>query len=171
MQRVMIIGGPGSGKSTLARRIGERLGIDVTHLDAIYWKPGWVFSEHDEVADRLVDLYARDTWVIEGNYSATWKERRDRADALVFLDVPTWLRFWRVLRRSITSWGQVREDMAEGCPEQIDVGFFRFVLGYGLRRRKKALRFLASAPDHVATYRLRSLAQTDAFIAGIGDQT
>ena len=170
MRRVMIIGGPGSGKSTLARRVGEKLGLQVTHLDAIYWKPGWVFSEQDEVAPKLADLYAQDAWVIEGNYSATWIARRDRADALVFLDVPTWLRFWRVLRRSVTSWGQVRPDMPEGCPEQIDLGFFQFVLGYGLRRRQKALKFLETAPGHVVTHRLRSLTQVNAFIAQLGDQ-
>lgn len=163
----MIIGGPGSGKSTLARNVGDLLGIPVTHLDAIYWKPGWVFSEHHEVADRLADLYAQDSWVIEGNYSATWHERRDRADALIFLDLPTWLRFWRVLRRSLTTLGQVRADMAEGCPEQIDFGFFRFVLGYGIRRRKKAQRFLNSAPDHVATHQLRSVSQVDVFLSGL----
>ena len=41
MQRVAIIGTGGAGKSTLARRMGERLGIEVIHLDHLFWQPGW----------------------------------------------------------------------------------------------------------------------------------
>ena len=36
MQRVMIVGQPGSGKSTLARRLGERTGLPVVHIDTIH---------------------------------------------------------------------------------------------------------------------------------------
>ncbi|MDQ2878508.1 MAG: AAA family ATPase, partial [Pseudomonadota bacterium] len=32
----MVMGGPGSGKSTLARRLGTKLDLPVTHLDALY---------------------------------------------------------------------------------------------------------------------------------------
>jgi adenylate kinase family enzyme len=46
MKRVLIIGSGGAGKSTLARTLGERLGIEVIHLDVHFWKPGhrWTFS-------------------------------------------------------------------------------------------------------------------------------
>ena len=167
MRRVMIIGGPGSGKSTLARRIGARLGLPVTHLDQLYWNPGWEFRPHAEVADELAGLYETEAWVIEGNYSDTWDHRLARADALIVLDLPTWLRFWRVLRRSATTHGQVRADMAEGCPERFDLDFYRYVLGYRLRRRGRALDLLASAPEGVARYHLRSRAECDRFVAGL----
>ena len=42
MKRVLVIGSGGAGKSTLARRLGERLGLEVVHLDALYWQAGWV---------------------------------------------------------------------------------------------------------------------------------
>ena len=40
MERVMIIGCGGAGKSTLARKLGEKTGLPVVHLDQIYWEPG-----------------------------------------------------------------------------------------------------------------------------------
>lgn len=171
MKRIMIIGGPGSGKSTLARQVGDRLNLSVTHLDAIYWKPGWVFSTPEEVTPKLMALYEQDEWVIEGNYSATWPERLARANGVVFLDTPTFVRFWRVLYRCFQSLGKVRPDMAEGCPEKLDIAFFRFVLGYRLRRRGKAIRFLQSAPDHVDTFHLATPSQTEAFLANLGKHT
>ena len=167
MRRIMIIGGPGSGKSTLARQIGARLDLPVIHLDQIYWKPGWVFQSYHAVADRLEALYRMDAWVIEGNYSDSWPQRLARADTVIFLDVPTGLRFWRVLRRSVLTHGQVRADMAKGCPEQIDFGFYRYVLGYRHRRRLKALQLLRDAPPEVNIHQLQGVRDARHFLATI----
>jgi adenylate kinase family enzyme len=48
MQRVMIVGQPGSGKSTLARKLGQRTGLPVIHIDTIHRQPGWVERSWDE---------------------------------------------------------------------------------------------------------------------------
>jgi hypothetical protein len=42
VRRVAIIGCGGAGKSTLAQALGACLGIEVVHLDRLYWRPGWV---------------------------------------------------------------------------------------------------------------------------------
>lgn len=41
----------GAGKSTFARKLGEKTGIEVHHLDVLYWKPGWVERELQEFSD------------------------------------------------------------------------------------------------------------------------
>ena len=42
MKKILVIGSGGSGKSTFSRRLGEKLGLPVVHLDQLYWRPGWV---------------------------------------------------------------------------------------------------------------------------------
>ena len=41
MRRIAIVGCGGSGKSSLARELSSRTGIEVTHLDALYWDAEW----------------------------------------------------------------------------------------------------------------------------------
>lgn len=53
MKKIMLIGSGGAGKSTLARKLGVKLGIDVYHLDTLFWKPNWESVPKDE--QRRVD--------------------------------------------------------------------------------------------------------------------
>jgi adenylate kinase family enzyme len=101
MKRVMIVGGPGSGKSTLARLLGERTGLPVVHIDHIHWQAGWIERDKED-KDRLTrEVHARDAWIFEGGHSRTYDDRMARADTLIWLDMPVWLRLWRVLRRTV----------------------------------------------------------------------
>ena len=40
-----------------------------------------------------------------------------------------------IMRRIAGSYGQVRPEMAEGCPEKIDFEFFRYVWTYRRQQR------------------------------------
>src|SRR3989454_12597016 len=48
LKRVLVIGTGGSGKSTVARRLAQRTGLPLIHLDAHYWRPGWQPTPPDE---------------------------------------------------------------------------------------------------------------------------
>ena len=48
MERVLILGSPGAGKSTFARRLAERSGLPLIHLDKHFWRPGWVEPAPEE---------------------------------------------------------------------------------------------------------------------------
>ena len=41
MKKVLVIGSGGAGKSTFSRSLGELTGIEVIHLDKLYWHPDW----------------------------------------------------------------------------------------------------------------------------------
>jgi adenylate kinase family enzyme len=53
MDRIAIVGCSGSGKSTLARTLGARLAAPVIHLDALFWKAGWVESDAADFKARV----------------------------------------------------------------------------------------------------------------------
>ena len=46
-----------------------------------------------------------------------------------------------IMRRIAGSYGKVRPEMAEGCPERIDVEFFRYVWNYRRQQRPKLLDY------------------------------
>jgi len=165
MKRVMIIGGSGAGKSTLAVRLGQLIGVPVVHIDPMYWKPGWVQRDMAETHAMVQAAVQQDAWIFDGDSSATFGERLRRADTLIFLDISILRRLWRVLRRTLVSYGRVRPDMQTGCPERFDRGFLRWVAGYSGNGRRQALALLKSAPARVAVYRLRGPADVRQFLA------
>ncbi|MCG7629948.1 AAA family ATPase [Epibacterium sp. MM17-32] len=164
MKRVMIIGQPGSGKSTLARKLGARTGLPVVHIDHIHWAPGWVERPRDEKTRRCAEVHARPEWIFEGGHSATWRERLSRADTVIWLDVPLGLRFWRVIRRSALYWGRSRPDMPEGCPEQFNLDFFRFIWRTRHTSRQQIQHLIQHAPAEKQIHVLRSLGDVQGFL-------
>ena len=142
-RRILIVGCGGSGKSTLARALGERTGLPVVHLDRHYWRPGWRPPDRDDWRRRSVDLAAAPRWIIDGHYGSTLDARFERGDALVFLDVPTWLCLARVVRRRYRS--GTRQDVAGGCPERLTAEFLRYVAGFRRARRPRLLALLEQA--------------------------
>ena len=68
MKRIMILGSAGSGKSTLARIIGEVTGIEVLHLDTLFWKPGWVETPKEKFVEAVRNHILKDSWITDGNY-------------------------------------------------------------------------------------------------------
>ncbi|WP_102126450.1 DNA topology modulation protein FlaR [Deinococcus planocerae] len=99
MRRVPVIGCPGAGKSTFARRLAARMGLPLTHLDELYWHPGWKRVEPSMWHRRLAEVLGGEAWILDGNFSSTLLERAYRADTVFFLRPPRrvclWRAFWR----------------------------------------------------------------------------
>ncbi|MBL4916402.1 AAA family ATPase [Szabonella alba] len=167
MRRIMIVGQPGSGKSTLARLLGARTGLPVVHMDHIHWQSGWVERPLPEkiVAARAIE--AQERWIFEGGLSQTYDSRAARADLLIWLDLPVWLRLWRVTRRTLTGLGRTRPDLPPGCPERLRnlPGFWRFIWATQHGSRARLQRFTRAAPPELSVAHLRSSGDLAAFLA------
>lgn len=175
MRRVMIFGGSGSGKSTLARALSRATDLPVVHLDHIYWQAGWVQRPPEEV-QRLADAAAQGPgWIIDGNHSRSMAARAERADLLIWLDPPRWLRLARVLWRVASHRGRNRPDMAPGCPERFDWPFLRdWVIPYDRRApdspRARALTFIGRWQGQKPVIVLRRQREAQAFLATVKSQ-
>jgi adenylate kinase family enzyme len=104
-KRIHIFGGPASGKSTLARKLSAKLGLPYVELDAFFWDDD---SEHYDIRRDpekrdalLAEAAAKEAWVSEGVYWKWCDAAFERAELILVLDLPLWLRQVRLWRRHL----------------------------------------------------------------------
>jgi adenylate kinase family enzyme len=178
MQRVSVVGNSGSGKSAVGARVAARLGVPYVELDALFHQPDWGELPADEFRQEVARVIEGEGWVVDGNYSTVRDLVWQRADTVVWLDLPRRVVMRRVVCRSL------------------DRVIFRRALWNGNRERWRALasrdptksiiawawtrhgvyrdRYTAAASDpawaHVHFTRLRSPKEVAAFLASTGPQ-
>ncbi len=101
LKRVVIYGGSGSGKSSFAMELGNLLYKKVIHLDDIYHQPGWKQIDPDEFQEIIDDTIAKESWIIDGNYSMVRHKILERATFVIVLKPPTYINIWRLFWRTI----------------------------------------------------------------------
>lgn len=84
--KVLVAGTSGSGKTTLSARVGAVLGLRHVEIDALFHGPGW--TRLPTFGDDVEAFSARPSWVTEWQYSAVRDLLADRADLMVWLDLP-----------------------------------------------------------------------------------
>jgi len=168
MQRILVMGSSGSGKSTFSKRLSAITGIPMVSVDALYWKPGWVESGKDEFHERLSAAARQPRWIMDGNFTSHLVElRRDACDTLIWFDLPRVTCVVGILTRVAKSYGQVRPEMAEGCPEKIDLEFFRYVWTFRERIRPKLLAYFEGLRPDQTFITFTSRAQADRYLSDL----
>jgi len=89
MQKIMVIGCPGSGKSTFSRALGAIMGIEVVHLDMLYWNKDRTTVSKEVFRQRLSEAFKKESYIIDGNYGSTLEMRFAECDTVFFLDYST----------------------------------------------------------------------------------
>ena len=163
MERVLIIGCGGAGKSTLARKLGEKTGLPVIHLDKLFWKPGWVESSQEEIDQKIQEAIAKPRWILDGNFNRTMSQRIARCDTVIYLDFSRFACLRGVAKRILTTYGTVRPDMGAGCPERFDLEFLRWVWNFNKNKRQRYYDMLNSL-EGKQVYILKSRREVDAFL-------
>lgn len=150
-RKILIVGSGGAGKSTLSRQLGERLGLPVVHLDAMFWQPGWNPSPRPEFMERVKKELAKPEWIIDGNYDSTIELRAQYADLIIYLDFSNVVCLYRACKRAWIYRGTTRPDMGKDCPEKIDWEFARWIWRYPKDARPEMLAVLAKVQTDVIT--------------------
>lgn len=141
MKKILIVGVSGAGKSTLARQLHRELGLQVHHLDSLFWKPGWEMPDAQEWEQKLKALARQDSWIIDGNFASSYSILMPTADVILVLEVQTLVAIYRVLKRMIMTRLRLRhkEDAPKGCIEKFDSDFIAYIWNFS-RDRKPLLQ-------------------------------
>ncbi len=108
--RVFVIGCSGSGKTTVARKIAADFGLEVHELDFIAWDRGGDGSllPYETRLEIARELASQDGWIVEGIYLGWTTPLMERADVIVWMDVPMRVALWRVFWRHVKA--ELRRD-------------------------------------------------------------
>jgi adenylate kinase family enzyme len=98
---VAVVGCSGSGKTTLAAALARALGVTHIELDSIYHQSGWTPLSDEEFRERVTAVTEPDTWVVDGNYSVVRDIIWERADTVVWFDLPYVKVMARTIRRTV----------------------------------------------------------------------
>jgi adenylate kinase family enzyme len=175
VRRILVYGVTGSGKSTLARRLGARLGLPCHAIDDLTWDPGWVQVSAEVQRDRVREICATDNWVIDAAYGMWVDIPLDRADLIVGLDLPRWLSFSRLLRRTVRN--VVRhEPTCNGNYETWRTAFLprRSILVWHFRsfkRKRRRMRQWHAHPDFPETVLIRSPRELERWLRTLPERT
>jgi adenylate kinase family enzyme len=173
MRRVAVIGGSSTGKTTLSRELARRLGVPHIELDALHHDAGWQEAPADVLQARVEAALAAapDGWVVDGNYHGKLGTTvLERADTVVFLDLPRRVALRRVLLRTA---GRVisRKELWNGNRETLRNALSRDSIVWWVIRQhgtyeKKWMPRLARLTE-VSVVRLRSPREVRAWIQSI----
>ena len=145
MKKITIIGVSGSGKSYFTKKLAEKIGLPVFHMDQLFWKANWVMENKEVFNAKVIEVTQGERWITDGNFTSHKQilhERLQRADTIFFFDFNPYVCAWRVLLRRFEHWGKRRPDMAEGCIEGFDpefVKFLRWILNFRRHTKPKVL--------------------------------
>jgi adenylate kinase family enzyme len=104
--RILVIGASGAGKSTLGRALAQHLDVPYVELDALYHGPNWQAATAQELLDRVLKATGDPRgWVVDGSYlSQLGNVIIDRAESIVWLDLPLSTKLRRLARRTARRW-------------------------------------------------------------------
>jgi adenylate kinase family enzyme len=169
MQKVAVFGNAGGGKSTLSKRLAEITGLPLYPLDKVEYLPGGIPITPEEFQQRHQTIVDRAQWIIDGfgSIETLWP-RLDRADTLIYVDLPLPQHFLWVTKRFLKGLLQTPEGWPEGS--SIVAGSINSYQVLWLCHKKLTPKYRAYAQQAKNTktvYHLRSSHDIAQFLATI----
>ena len=170
MKRVAIFGNAGGGKSALARKLAELTRIPLHVVDMMQFRAGGAAVPHDEYLKAHAELLRKDAWIIDGfgGIEPAWA-RFAVADTLVHVDLPLSTHFLWVTKRLLKGMFATPPGWPEGSPLlSSSISSYRVLWPCHRHLTPKYRELVSSARQHKRVHHLRSAAEINAFLNGVG---
>jgi adenylate kinase family enzyme len=152
VRRVAVIGCGGAGKTTVARALAIHTGLPLVQADPIVYPDGLAPRPEAEWQPELNAHADREAWVIDAMKLSLLEHRVERADTVVFVDVPRRSCFLGVAQR-------------DGLAALRNREFRRWIWDFPRKARPRIYELLASSPDDTRVVVLRSRREVRRFLA------
>lgn len=165
VEKIIVTGANGVGKSHFAARLGQvRPDAPVVSYDALKLTTDWQEKPVEDIEAALASELDQPSWILEGGPSLLPKAI-EKADALILLDPPEYVRAWQLACRPWKHRGRTRPELPKG---NVDWPLQQYVfalrsLRKGARLRSAILEFYRTA-DHVQKWRCRNTRERQAVI-------
>ncbi len=165
-KRILVIGSSAGGKSTLSRRIATQFALPYISLDRdVRWLPGWTVRDRGEQRRLTEQFVAMEAWVMDGTTVSSFDLRAPRADLVIWMRPHRMRAMWQLAKRVWGSYGKVREDMADGCPEQLpDWEFLSWISTFEKRQAPRIIEGLDRFAPDVPVVTLRKPSDRDQMV-------
>lgn len=169
MKKVAVFGNAGGGKSTLSKRLSEITGLPLYVLDKIQFQSGGVEVSDAEYKHSHEQILAADGWIVDGfgSIETLWP-RLDRADSLVFVDLPLYVHFWWVTKRMISGIFVPPEGWPENSPLlKSSINSYRALWLCYKYLTPKYREYVEQSQSTKSVYHLKSAEEISQFLASI----
>ena len=159
-KRIMVVGCSGGGKSTLSHKLSAAFGLRYISMDReIFWLPGWQARPREEQRQKIAAIVAEEKWLMDGSNPSSFDMRLPRSHIVLWVRMPRWLCLWGAISRIVKGYGKARPEMAEGCPERIDLDFLRYIWNFERRHSPIFEESFALHGPNVPIFQLKSRKQ------------
>jgi adenylate kinase family enzyme len=170
IRRIAIVAtASGNGKTTLGRRLAAHLAVPFVELDALHHGPSWTEATADELRTRVAPIVAGERWVVDGVYRGKLGDLvLERADLVVWLDLPARVWLSRLLRRTVRRIA-TREELWNGNRESVRGAILGrdALIPYALRHARPRRRRYPTELALYRTVRLRRRAEVERFVRDV----
>lgn len=167
--RVLVAGVSGVGKTTFAKRVSQIADVPHTEIDGLFHGPNW--TPRESFLDDVRELAHSDAWVTEWQYAAARPILAERANLLVWLDLPFFtVTLPRVISRTVARRIR-REELWNGNREAPLHTFFtnrEHIVRWSWSTRKKygeSVPALAAQHSQLTVVRLRTTREVERWLA------
>ncbi len=160
-RRIMVVGCSGGGKSTLSQKLARTFGLRYISMDKeIFWLPGWQMRSRPEQRQIIASIISDETWLMDGSNPSSFDMRLPRTHIVLWVRMPRWICLWGAVSRTVKGYGKARPEMAEGCPERLDLDFLKYIWNFEKRHAPIFEQNFGVHGPQVPVFQIKSRKQT-----------